>query len=58
MECINCSACEPVCPNEAIYEGEEVYIIKKKACTMCEGEDSKACVDECPVDCIVEDDED
>ena len=22
-ECINCGACEPECPNTAIYEGEE-----------------------------------
>ncbi|MEJ7676913.1 MAG: 4Fe-4S binding protein [Segetibacter sp.] len=21
-ECINCGACEPECPNNAIYEGE------------------------------------
>ena len=23
-ECINCGACEPECPNEAITEGREV----------------------------------
>ena len=26
-ECINCGACEPECPNEAISEGEDVYVI-------------------------------
>jgi ferredoxin len=25
--CINCRACEPECPNEAIKEGHEVYEI-------------------------------
>lgn len=23
-ECINCDVCEPVCPNEAISEGEDI----------------------------------
>ncbi|MGQ2966601.1 4Fe-4S binding protein, partial [Methylophilus sp.] len=26
-ECINCDVCEPVCPNEAISQGEENYEI-------------------------------
>ena len=26
-ECISCGACEPECPNEAISEGDEIYII-------------------------------
>ena len=26
-ECINCGACEPECPNQAISAGEERYII-------------------------------
>jgi ferredoxin len=26
-ECINCGACEPECPNEAISEGEDIYVI-------------------------------
>ena len=24
-ECINCDVCEPECPNDAIYHGEEIY---------------------------------
>lgn len=24
-DCINCGACEPECPNNAIYEGDEVW---------------------------------
>ena len=24
-ECINCGACEPECPNEAVYVGGEEY---------------------------------
>ena len=26
-DCINCGACEPECPNEAISEGDDVYVI-------------------------------
>ena len=26
-DCINCGACEPECPNEAISEGDEIYVI-------------------------------
>ena len=29
-ECINCGVCEPECPNEAISEGEETFIIDPK----------------------------
>ena len=28
-ECINCGACEPECPNNAIYEGLEKWTYKK-----------------------------
>lgn len=52
-ECINCGACEPECPNTAIYEGgvqweapdgamrdaiaEDVYYIVPEKCTECVG---------------------
>ena len=26
-ECINCDVCEPECPNDAIYQGDEIYEI-------------------------------
>ena len=26
-DCINCDVCEPECPNEAISQGEEIYVI-------------------------------
>ena len=26
-DCISCGACEPECPNQAISEGETVYVI-------------------------------
>ncbi len=52
-ECINCDVCEPECPNEAIYQGEEIYVIDPKLCTECVGHyDTPQCVDVCPIDCI------
>ncbi len=55
-ECISCGACEPECPNEAITEGETIYVIDPSKCTECVGSyDSSRCVDVCPVDSCVSD---
>lgn len=70
-ECINCGACEPECPNTAIYQGgvqwelngatqgalqtDRFYIVPEK-CTECVGfHDQEACAAVCPVDCCVPD---
>lgn len=70
-ECINCGACEPECPNTAIYQGgvewelngvkhpplsaDYFYIVPDK-CTECVGfYDKEACAVVCPVDCCVPD---
>ena len=56
-ECINCGACEPECPNEAINQGDPVYVIDFVKCTECVGAyDAPQCVAACPLDgCIVPD---
>ena len=55
-ECINCDVCEPECPNEAIFMGEEIYEIDHTKCTECVGHyDEPQCVEVCPVDCIPKD---
>ena len=36
-ECINFDVCEPECPNEAIYQGIEIFEINPKLCTECVG---------------------
>ena len=46
-ECINCGACDPDCPVDAISEQDGARFIDDDACTSC-----GACVDVCPVDCI------
>ena len=53
-ECINCDVCEPECPNGAISQGEETYVIDPAKCTECVGaEDEPQCKLVCPADCIV-----
>lgn len=55
-ECTSCGACEPECPNEAISEGEDLYVIDPARCTECVGFfDEAQCIAVCPVDCIVPD---
>jgi ferredoxin len=53
-ECIACDACREECPNDAIEEGDPIYIIEPARCTECIGHyEEPACVEVCPVDCIV-----
>lgn len=55
-ECINCDVCEPECPNAAISQGEDIYIIDPLLCTECVGHHgTPQCVEVCPVDCISND---
>lgn len=52
-ECINCDVCEPECPNDAIYQGQEIYEINPDLCTECVGHyDKPQCQQVCPIDCI------
>lgn len=43
--CINCGACEPECPVDAITQGASIFVIDEDACIDC-----GACSDVCPVD--------
>ena len=45
--CTKCGSCEPVCPSEAISEGDAMYKIDADGCVDC-----GLCADECPVDAI------
>jgi ferredoxin len=52
--CVNCDVCEPVCPNQAIAQGETIYEIAPSRCTECVGHfDTPQCVEVCPVECIL-----
>ena len=48
-KCTMCGTCLPVCPVEAIREGDPMYIIDPDECTDC-----GACAAECPVEAIDE----
>ncbi len=53
-DCISCGACEPECPNQAISEGETIYIIDPGKCTECVGSfESSKCAELCPVEACV-----
>ena len=70
-ECINCGACPPECPNEAIFVGgedyehdgktisalsQEFYYIAPEKCTECIGfHEEPMCVSVCPTDACVKD---
>ena len=55
-ECINCDVCEPECPNGAISQDDEIYVINPDLCTECVGHFTvPQCVEVCPVDCIIKD---
>ena len=55
-ECIACDACRPECPNDAISEGDPLYIINPDLCTECAGfHDSPQCAAVCPTDACVPD---
>ena len=49
--CVNCWACEPLCPSDAIYEAKPHFMIDAKKCTECEGDyvDTQ-CSTICPIE--------
>jgi len=55
-ECISCGLCVEECPNNAISEGDPIYVINPDMCTECVGFYSEPqCVKVCPVDAILQD---
>ena len=55
-DCILCGVCEAECPNEAISEGDVIYVIDPDRCTECVGfYDESQCAAVCPVEACVPD---
>lgn len=53
-DCISCGECEPVCPVDAISEGDDTYVIDPDACIECEGYfDEPQCAEVCPTEAII-----
>lgn len=51
QDCTCCGACESECPNEAISEGDETYVIDPEKCSECVGAfDESQCAEICPVE--------
>ncbi len=49
--CVNCWACEPVCPSQAIYEAQPHFQIDSRKCTECEGDFADPqCASICPIE--------
>jgi len=49
--CVNCFACMDVCPNEAVAEGQSVFVIDAHKCTGCDGiYADPQCASICPVE--------
>ena len=51
-ECIMCSACEQICPENAISPGDNHYVVDPEKCIFCQ-----ACMGMCPVSAIIETEE-
>ncbi len=53
-QCVNCGACERMCPGEGISRGEETFVIDPARCTECVGfYHTQQCARVCPIDCCV-----
>ena len=49
--CVNCYACEPLCPNQAIYQASPHFLINPDKCTECLGDfDDAQCSSICPIE--------
>lgn len=49
--CVNCSACEPLCPSKAVFAAKPHFLIDADKCNECAGEfDHPQCASVCPVE--------
>lgn len=49
--CVNCWACEPLCPSQAIYEAKPHFLINAGKCSECLGEYADPqCASICPIE--------
>jgi Fe-S-cluster-containing hydrogenase component 2 len=52
--CVNCWACAPLCPSQAIFEARPHFLIDAKRCTECEGDYADPqCVSICPIEGVI-----
>lgn len=49
--CVNCWACLPLCPSQAIYEAKPHFLIDANKCTECVGDYADPqCASICPIE--------
>ncbi len=49
--CVNCWACEPLCPSDAIVAASPHFVIEAKKCTECDGDYAEPqCASICPIE--------
>jgi ferredoxin len=52
--CVNCWACEPLCPSAAIHEAKPHFLIEATRCTECEGDfPDPQCAGVCPIEGVI-----
>ena len=52
--CVNCWACEPLCPSQAIYEAKPHFLIDARKCTECVGDHpDPECASICPIEGVI-----
>lgn len=52
--CVNCWACEPLCPSQAIYMAKPHFLIDATKCTECAGDYSDPqCAAVCPIEGVI-----
>ncbi len=52
--CVNCWACLPLCPNDAIIEASPHFLIEAERCTECvEAYTTPQCAAICPVEGVI-----
>ncbi|HEX8964339.1 MAG TPA: 4Fe-4S binding protein [Rhodocyclaceae bacterium] len=49
--CVNCWACEPLCPNGAIVAAQPHFLVEADKCTECLGDRAvPQCAEICPIE--------
>lgn len=52
--CVNCWACEPLCPSNAIHEAKPHFLIDSAKCTECDGDYANPqCASICPIEGVI-----
>jgi ferredoxin len=52
--CVNCWACEPLCPSGAIQAADPHFVIDAGACTECDGDHAEPqCAGICPIEGVI-----